>query len=252
MSGRDEQARSLLTRALHLAARGAADGWRGLPRGGLVRWLVATLAGAAACFGLVHAVTALARRSAENGGLQSWDRRVVEGAAGWPVSFTDAIVLESPANIFILGPVTLLAIWATLRRGLILWAMSFAACYAVARGLIWYGWWHWPRPRPDLIAGGAAALSAHSFPSGHALLVFTTYGLLVALLWSKSRSWLDRLTATLLLLIVAVAVGVARLRLGAHWPSDVIGGAVVGVAWLGCNVLALAASGAYRPSRISR
>src|SRR3712207_6934939 len=53
----------------------------------------------------------------------------------------------------------------------------------------------WDRARPDLVAGGAAALSTHSYPSGHTLLICTTYGLL-AWLWIRStRVWAERALA---------------------------------------------------------
>jgi membrane-associated phospholipid phosphatase len=34
-------------------------------------------------------------------------------------------------------------------------------------------------------------------------------------------------------------IGVGRLRIGAHWPSDIVGGAVLGVVWLSALVLSL-------------
>lgn len=63
-------------------------------------------------------------------------------------------------------------------------------------------------------------LSDFSFPSGHTAASFAAAG---ALHQSKSRLWLPAL-------VIAVLMGLSRLYLYVHWPSDVLGGALVG--WL--------------------
>lgn len=86
------------------------------------------------------------------------------------------------------------------------------------------------RPRPDLIPHLTHVYSA-SFPSGHAMVstvVYLTLGTLinrvVSGLWSK-------------VFIMAVAIllsgliGLSRLYLGVHWPSDVLAGWAAGAAW---------------------
>ena len=65
------------------------------------------------------------------------------------------------------------------------------------------------------------------------------YGIL-AFLWIRaSRSWLERATAVVLLLALVSVTGIARVRLGTHWPSDIIAGFVIGVAWLAVVLRAL-------------
>lgn len=63
-------------------------------------------------------------------------------------------------------------------------------------------------------------LSDYSFPSGHTAASFAAVG---ALRQSRSRLWLPAL-------VIAVLMGLSRLYLYVHWPSDVLGGALVG--WL--------------------
>lgn len=89
------------------------------------------------------------------------------------------------------------------------------------------------RPRPDLVPHGMTVYSA-SFPSGHAMMTAIVYLTLAALLArSETRK---RLKAFLLLLAawVTLMVGVSRVYLGVHWPSDVLGGWMIGSAWAAC------------------
>lgn len=93
------------------------------------------------------------------------------------------------------------------------------------------------QPRPDLVPHGMHVYTA-SFPSGHAMMTAIVYLTLAALLArSESRR---RLKAFLLLLAAGVTllVGISRVYLGVHWPSDVLGGWMIGSAWAaGCWTL---------------
>jgi membrane-associated phospholipid phosphatase len=82
-------------------------------------------------------------------------------------------------------------------------------------------------PRPlsvidkDLINIIGPALYAHSFPSGHTVTIFTFAGLLIY----RYRSVFFRIA----IIILAILVGISRIAVGAHWPTDVISGAAIGI-----------------------
>ncbi|THA76852.1 phosphatase PAP2 family protein [Streptomyces sp. A0642] len=74
--------------------------------------------------------------------------------------------------------------------------------------------------------------SAHyaAFPSGHAMTAMVTCGLLLWLLRrSGARPWIRR-TALAAAAVSVLGVGLTRLYLGVHWPSDVLGGWLLGAA----------------------
>ena len=86
------------------------------------------------------------------------------------------------------------------------------------------------RPRPDLVPYGAN-VSSTSFPSGHSMLSAVTYLTLGALLArSQPRK---RLKAYFLLVaaFLSFLVGLSRIYLGVHWPTDVLAGWTAGASW---------------------
>jgi undecaprenyl-diphosphatase len=86
------------------------------------------------------------------------------------------------------------------------------------------------RPRPDLVPYSAYA-SGTSFPSGHSMMSAVTYLTLGALLARSQER--KRLKAYFLLVAIflTLAVGVTRVYLGVHWPTDVLAGWTAGAVW---------------------
>lgn len=86
------------------------------------------------------------------------------------------------------------------------------------------------RPRPDLVPHGMVVYQA-SFPSGHAMLSASVYLTLGALL---ARIQKHRYQAALIMgtaILVTALVGISRVYLAVHWPSDVLAGWAAGSVW---------------------
>lgn len=95
--------------------------------------------------------------------------------------------------------------------------------------------YHRPRPAEPLVS----PLQNFSFPSGHAMSAFIFYGLLIYLVWHSNYSRPTKWTVTVLLFLLALAIGFSRVYLRVHYPSDVIAGFCIGFAWIGLAVLVL-------------
>lgn len=86
------------------------------------------------------------------------------------------------------------------------------------------------RPRPTIVPHGTVIYNA-SFPSGHAMIstaFYLTLGVLLARIHPSRRVKGYLLVAAM---IISLVVGLSRLYLGVHWPTDVLAGWTLGGVW---------------------
>jgi undecaprenyl-diphosphatase len=83
------------------------------------------------------------------------------------------------------------------------------------------------RPRPSGTDPGVPGV-VYSYPSGHTLEALTILGIITVRGWRSSRPLVLRVAFTVVVIIWVVLVGLARMALDAHYPSDVLGGALGG------------------------
>ncbi|HEY3191653.1 MAG TPA: phosphatase PAP2 family protein [Solirubrobacterales bacterium] len=112
--------------------------------------------------------------------------------------------------------------------------------WVVAIGGVLSGVWYQvgvhlvPRQRPTtaLVPHVYETPGASSYPSGHTIFIVTVTSVLMLCFgyrflprWALPAGWV-------LVVLICLANGIARVYTGAHWPSDVLGGALIGAAWM--------------------
>ena len=139
-----------------------------------------------------------------------FDERAFEGLARY----------VSPQNNELMQAVTFLGTHFFLIPAILVLMLLLKALFARARPLV-----------PLL-----EAARGFSFPSGHAFMSTTFYGLLAYIVWQDVKNKGLRLTLTVALVVLILFISFSRIYLRVHYTSDVIAGLCLGIVWLVISV----------------
>lgn len=149
------------------------------------------------------------------------------GPAWLPSAVRDVTALGSSTvlTFIVLVAAIFLGLAGRLRTALLVVGASFLGSAAVEtiRAFI-------ARPRP-VLTGQLMEVNSHSFPSGHAAISAIVYLTLATLLFPVLPNRRIRAFVLVVALVLTVSVGLSRLYLGVHWPSDVVAGWAFGGVW---------------------
>lgn len=164
------------------------------------------------------------------GGTGPLDRSIYEAlyAGKRPVLASAAHVftaLGDPTVLVALGFVVALWFWW---RGHLRLGVAVLAVTLLGRGLAEVQKYEIARLRPAL-EPHLVVVKTSSFPSGHATSSMIV-GLTLALALTRGTRWTR--PAVFVAILLSLLIGVSRVMLGVHWPSDVIGGWSFGMLWV--------------------
>lgn len=134
--------------------------------------------------------------------------------------------LGSPLVVIAIGLITVVLISLHKGKAHYFMVLSTLGGSAIFNELLKLGF---HRPRPNIAR--LVNATGYSFPSGHAMISVSLYGLLAYLVWRNYPRWSTRLLS-LALCILILLIGLSRVYLGVHYPSDVLAGFAAGAFWL--------------------
>lgn len=173
------------------------------------------------------------------GAMRAAGRAREAGAGLWLTSVMQAasVIGDTGGRLLLLGLGVAVLLWRS-RPGAARWlALTMAGGTLLNLALKQV----FAAPRPDLLPH-LDVVHSYSFPSGHAAGNMIFFGALAMLA--------GRRTAFGLAALIIALIGISRVWLGVHWPSDVLAGWVEGLGWLAlCRVWLPARGGEQERAR---
>jgi undecaprenyl-diphosphatase len=136
----------------------------------------------------------------------------------------------------VLVPLAALSMLLLARRGARFQALLLALALAGGWSIDELLKWGFHRTRPNIAR--LIDVSGYSFPSGHAMVATAFYGMLAYLWWRRLPAAPARRLVVAATLLLLLGIGFSRVYLGAHYPTDVLGGFLAGALWLTCCIMA--------------
>ena len=222
-----------LVELAHAVAGHFDRGWRATPARARITWAKTVLIGLAATFITLFALIAYGKYRLGHDGRFTWEVQLLSKLEEYsPVGFSGAVWFQTFGTDIVLVIVVCTAASIAMWRERPLLGLTIFLSMIVMDAVVRIGWMSWERLRPDIIAQGIARPSEHSFPSGHTSKTLAVYGLLIAQWFKASHSVVEKGVAVLIALTIALIVPFGRVRMGVHWPTDVMGGWLIAAVWL--------------------
>ena len=147
----------------------------------------------------------------------------------------DLTSLGSPTVLALITIAAVGYVWLDGKRAVALFLLAAVTGGAILESILKLGF---ARPRPELVSH-LVSVNSFSFPSGHATMATITYLTLGVILARVQKRRRMKLYILAIASILAFLVGLTRIYLGVHWPTDVLAGWCIGTAWaLGCWLVA--------------
>jgi len=187
------------------------------------------------------------------GSTQAFDTTVLRWFAAHRTPLLDSIMLEitflgTGTVVLMLVAISGMFLWLTKHKYSALLLLISTTGGILMNNLLKAGY---GRPRPQVVEWGTQAMS-WSFPSGHAMSAAVVYGTVAYLAARLQARRLHRFVTLLFAAIVILLISISRLYLGVHYPSDVIAGVIIGLAWAGFCMATLEAIQLYARTRAPR
>jgi len=203
------------------------------------------LSGTAIAIGCTWAFSELAQH-VRRGTTQPFDDAVMH----WIANHQNPLVQSAMLEVTALGTGTVVAMIVFI-AGLFLWLnqhkhSAILLIVATLGGMVLDNFLKigFDRPRPQIFKWGTYAVSS-SFPSGHAMSSVIVYGTVAYLAARLQRNVASRVATMTFAAVIIVLICCSRLYLGVHFPSDVLAGVTIGLAWAAFCMAVLEAAQLY-------
>ncbi|OTX85428.1 phosphoesterase [Bacillus thuringiensis] len=180
------------------------------------------------CIGLLLAVFGIVAWRVHAGGVTVMDtyvRGLVKGlqTEGSLTFFSYYTKLGSAIGIVTVLVISLLVFWRKhYYAAMIVYPMGILITHLVNKGIKEIV----KRDRPSL--NEALDALGYSFPSGHAMLSIMTFGFLAYIIAANLKSVTGKYVITILMGVVIISIGLSRVILNVHYPTDILAGYCVG------------------------
>lgn len=167
--------------------------------------------------------------------MEDHTRRFDTAVRGWVHQFSAPWLTQAAkaasfigADVLVATFIICLIVFAFLRwRRAALWLTITMAGGLVLNLSLKYAF-HRQRPTPFFVP----LPHTYSFPSGHALFSVCFYGVLAGLLSDRIKSLPVRICIWAIAIVLIAAIGLSRIYLGVHYPTDVLGGYLAATVWV--------------------